>query len=120
MIMAKKKTQEKTLSIPHLRTAFNERAILPGDGEYDKARTIFYGGFDRRPAAVIKVKNAAEVAQVISLAREHGLELAVRSGGHSIPGHSVTEGGIVLDLSLMKDLQIDTKTKTAWAESGLT
>src|SRR5690349_21647281 len=118
--MAKKKTQGKTLSIPELRSTFNERAILPGDAEYDKARTIFYGGFDRHPAAVIKVKNAAEVTQVISLARENGLELAVRSGGHSIPGHSVTEGGIVLDLSLMKDLQIDLESKTAWAESGLT
>jgi FAD/FMN-containing dehydrogenase len=60
------------------------------------------------------------VAQVISLAREHNLELAVRSGGHSNAGHSVTEGGIVLDLSLMKDLQIDLESKTAWAETGLT
>jgi FAD/FMN-containing dehydrogenase len=118
--MAKKKTQTPTLSIPDLRTTFSERVIAPGDAEYDKARTVFYGGVDRRPAAIIKVKNAAEVAQVISLAREHALELAVRSGGHSIPGHSVTEGGIVLDLSNMKDVQIDLESKTAWAESGLT
>jgi FAD/FMN-containing dehydrogenase len=116
--MARKKTQT-TLSIPDLRATFNERAILPGDGEYDKARTIFYS-VDRRPAAVIKVKNAAEVAQVVALAREHGLELAVRSGGHSPAGHSVTEGGILLDLSLMKDFQIDLETRTAWAETGLT
>jgi FAD/FMN-containing dehydrogenase len=117
--MARKKTQT-TLSIPDLRSTFNERAILPGDGEYDKARTVFYGGIDRRPAAIIKVKNAAEVAQVISLAREQGLELAVRSGGHSGAGHSVTEGGIVLDLCNMKDVQIDLESKTAWAGSGLT
>src|SRR5215510_3552238 len=102
-MMARKKTQTSTLSIPDLRSTFNERVIVPGDTEYDKARTVFYGGVDRRPAAIIKVKNAAEVAQVISLAREHGLEFAVRSGGHSNAGHSVTEGGIVLDLSLMKD-----------------
>jgi FAD/FMN-containing dehydrogenase len=118
--MAKKKSQAQTLSIPDLRTVFSERVIAPGDTEYDKARTVVYGGIDRRPAAVIKVKNAAEVAQVISLAHEHGLELAVRSGGHSIPGHSVTEGGIVLDISNMKDVQIDLESKTAWAESGLT
>jgi len=118
--MAKKKSQAQTLSIPDLRSTFNERAILPGDTDYDKARTVFYGGVDRHPAAVIKVKNAAEVAQGISLAREQGLELAVRSGGHSNAGHSVTEGGIVLDLSLMKDLQIDLESKTAWAETGLT
>jgi FAD/FMN-containing dehydrogenase len=118
--MARQKTKTATLSIPDLRNVFSERVIAPGDTEYDKARTVFYGGIDRHPAAVIKVKNAAEVAQVIALAREHNLELAVRSGGHSIPGHSVTEGGIVLDLSNMKDLQIDLESKTAWAESGLT
>jgi FAD/FMN-containing dehydrogenase len=117
--MAKKKTQTPALSIPDLRAAFSERAIVPGDTEYDKARTIFYG-VDRRPAAVIKVKNAAEVARVIALTREYGLELAVRSGGHSSAGHSMTEGGIVLDLSNMKDVQIDLESKTAWAESGLT
>jgi hypothetical protein len=116
--MARKKTQT-TLSIPDLRSTFNERAILPGDGEYDKARTVFYS-VDRHPAAVIKVKNAAEVAQVVALARKHGLELAVRSGGHSPAGHSVTEGGILLDLSLMKDFQIDLESRTAWAETGLT
>lgn len=118
--MAKKKTQTPALSITELRATFNERVIAPGDNEYDKARTVFYGGIERRPAAIIKVKNAAEVVQVISLAREHDLELAIRSGGHSIPRHSVTEGGIVLDLSNMKDLQIDLESKTAWAESGLT
>src|SRR5215510_2116819 len=108
------------LSISELRERFNGRIIAPGDSEYDKARTVFYGGVDRHPAVIIRVANAKEVAQVISLARENGLELAVRSGGHSNAGHSVTEGGIVLDLSGMKDLQIDAKGKTAWAESGLT
>ena len=67
---------------------------------------------------LLKVTNANEVAQAISLAKETGLELAIRSGGHSIYG--ISEGGIVLDLSSMKDVQIDTKTKTAWAEAGLT
>jgi FAD/FMN-containing dehydrogenase len=81
---------------------------------------VFYGGVDRRPAVIIRVRNADEVARVISLARQRGLELAVRSGGHSTAGHSVTEGGIVLDLSEMQDLQIDADAKTAWAEAGLT
>ena len=109
-----------TLSIPQLRSVFNGKVIAPGDVDYDKARTVFYGGVDRRPAVIIRVRNADEVARVISLARESGLELAVRSGGHSTAGHSVTEGGIVLDLSDMRDLQIDADAKTAWAEAGLT
>jgi FAD/FMN-containing dehydrogenase len=109
-----------TISIPELRSEFNGRVIAPGDPQYDQARTVFYGGIDRHPAVVIRVANAGEVARVISLARETGLELAVRSGGHSITGQSVSEGGIVLDLSNMRDLQIDVDGRTAWAETGLT
>lgn len=117
-----KPSKEKSppLSIPKLRAAFDSRVIAPGDAEYDKARAVFYGGIDRRPAVIIRVKNAKEVSQVILSARESGLELAVRSGGHSAAGHSVTEGGIVLDLSGMKGLQIDANQRTAWAETGLT
>src|SRR5687767_13862900 len=108
------------LSIPELRAAFKGQVIAPGDDMYDEARTVFYGGIDRRPAVIIRVVNADEVARVISLARESGLELAIRSGGHSTSGHSVSEGGIVLDLSNMRDLQIDVEGRTAWAETGLT
>ena len=108
------------LSISELRTAFKGQVIAPGDDAYDEARTVFYGGIDRHPAVIIRVVNADEVARVISLARESGLELAVRSGGHSTSGHSVSEGGIVLDLSNMRDLQIDVDGRTAWAETGLT
>lgn len=109
-----------TLSIPKLREEFNGPVIAPGDPGYDQARTVFYGGVDRRPAVIVKVANAGEVARVIHLARQTGLELAVRSGGHSSVGHSVTEGGIVLDLSNMKDFQIDVESRTVWAESGFT
>src|SRR5262245_60271426 len=96
------------------------RVIAPDDPDYDEARAVFYGGFDRRPAVIVRVASDADVVRVIAEARETGLELAVRSGGHSVPGHSSTEGGIVLDLSDMKALAIDTDDRTAWAESGLT
>jgi FAD/FMN-containing dehydrogenase len=108
------------LSISKLRSLFDNRAIVPGDKDYDKARAVFYGGIDRHPAVIIRVKNAKEVSQVITIARETQLELAVRSGGHSVAGHSVTEGGIVLDLSSMKNLEIDASQKIAWAETGIT
>jgi FAD/FMN-containing dehydrogenase len=94
--------------------------IAPGDPEYDAARTVFYGGINRRPAVIIRAADATDVAQVVSYARETGAELAVRSGGHSIAGHSVSHGGIVLDFSQMKRLDIDVKGRTAWAEAGLT
>ena len=108
------------LSISELRSSVRGQVIAPGDTEYDAARTVFYGGLDRRPAVIIRVADSTEVAHVIALARETGLELAVRSGGHSNAGHSTTEGGIVLDLSDMKDLQIDAARRTAWVEPGLT
>jgi hypothetical protein len=108
------------ISIPEIRSAFTGRVIGPGDDEYDDARSVFYGGFDKQPAVIIRPAGATEVARVISLARDTGLELAVRSGGHSGAGHCVTEGGIVLDLSDMKALDIDVAGRTAWADAGLT
>jgi FAD/FMN-containing dehydrogenase len=96
------------------------KVIRPSDAEYDAARTVFRGGVDKHPALIIRVADAEDVARVIALARESGLELAVRSGGHSSAGHSVTEGGIVLDLTAMKGIDIDVAGRTAWVETGLT
>jgi FAD/FMN-containing dehydrogenase len=108
------------LDLAQLRAELHGRVIAPGDAAYDEARTVFVGGIDRRPAAIVRAADATDVARVIALARESGLELAVRSGGHSGAGHSVTEGGIVLDLSEMRALEIDVEKRTAWAETGLT
>ena len=108
------------ISTQQLTTDFTGRVISPDDAGYDAARTVFYGGIDRRPAAIVRVADADDVACVVSLARENGLELAVRSGGHSGAGHSVSDGGIVLDLADMRALEIDAERRTAWAETGLT
>jgi FAD/FMN-containing dehydrogenase len=108
------------ISIPKLRVELNGRVVAPGDAEYDDARTMFYGGFDRRPAVIVRVADAADVARVIELARETDLQLAVRSGGHSIPGHSTIEGGIVLDLRDLNGLEIDVEARTAWVGGGVT
>jgi FAD/FMN-containing dehydrogenase len=94
--------------------------IRPDDDGFDEARTVFYGGLDRRPALIVRVKDATDISHVIALARESGLELAVRSGGHSVAGHSTTDGGIILDLREMKNLELDVAGRTAWAQTGLT
>ena len=107
-------------AIEDLRSTLHGRLITPDQVEYDAARGIMYGGFDPRPAAIARVADAADVAQVISVARETGVELAVRSGGHSNAGHSTTDGGIVLDLRDLKAMDIDIDGRTAWAETGLT
>jgi FAD/FMN-containing dehydrogenase len=75
---------------------------------------------NRHPAVIIRVKDVDDDVRVVNLARETGLPLAIRSGGHSVAGHSVADNGIVLDLSAMRDLQIDVEGQTAWAEAGLT
>jgi FAD/FMN-containing dehydrogenase len=108
------------LSISELRESLDGRVFAPEDDGYDEARAIFYGGFERHPAAIVRVANAGDVSRVVSVANETGVELAVRSGGHSTAGHSVTEGGIVLDLRDMRALDIDVQSRTAWAQTGLT
>jgi FAD/FMN-containing dehydrogenase len=111
-----------TTSVPidQLRDRFVGRVTLPGDAGYDQARKVFYGKWDRRPAAVVRPASAEEVARVVTMAAESGAELAVRSGGHSLAGHSVSEGGIVLDLAELTALEVDLDGRTAWAQSGLT
>jgi FAD/FMN-containing dehydrogenase len=109
-----------TSSIAWLQAGLNGRVITPGDAAYDDARAVFYRSVDRRPAAIVRPTDATEVASVVSLARAAGLEIAVRSGGHSVAGHGVSEGGIVLDLSELKALEIDAWERTAWAQTGLT
>jgi len=108
------------MSIPRLRDRFDGRVTAPGDPGYDQARKVFYGKWDRRPAAIVRPADAAEVARVVGLARDTGLELAVRSGGHSLAGHSVADGGIVLDLSQLTALEVDRERRSAWAQTGLT
>jgi FAD/FMN-containing dehydrogenase len=107
-------------SIQQLEAALRGHVITPDDAGYDDARTVFYGGFDRRPAAIARVADETDVARVVRFARETGLELAVRSGGHSTAGHCTTDGGIVLDLRDMKAFDIDVDGRTVWAQAGLT
>ncbi len=108
------------ISISRLRAQVRGPVVTPDDPAYDRVRTPFYGGFDRRPQVIVQAANAADVARVVALARDTGLELAIRSGGHSPAGHSVVDGGIVLDLSAMRALDLNAEAGTAWAEPGLT
>ncbi len=106
--------------ITRLRDEFSGRVIGPVDAGYDDLRAVMAGGIDRRPALIVRVADARDVAGAIALARDTGLELAVRSGGHSGAGHGTTEGGIVIDLRDLDALDIDVASRTAWAGAGLT
>jgi FAD/FMN-containing dehydrogenase len=108
------------ISIEQLRAAVRGRIITPDDTDYDAARTVTLGDIDSRPAAIVRVADAADVSALVSLARETGLELAVRCGGHSAAGHSTIDGGVVLDVRDLNGLDLDLDGRTAWAGSGLT
>jgi FAD/FMN-containing dehydrogenase len=107
------------LPLQRLTDQLRGRVIAPGDADYDRARTVSSGAVDRRPAVIVRPADASEVARVIALARDTGLDLAVRGGGHSPAGHGVSDGGIVLDLRDMRSMAIDIERRTAWAETGL-
>lgn len=108
------------MTISKIRETIKGPVVVPGDPSYDEARTVVYGGIDKRPQAIVRVADADDVSRLVSLARENGLELAIRGGGHSIAGHSLSDGGVVLDVRGLKDIQIDVEARTAWAGAGVT
>jgi FAD/FMN-containing dehydrogenase len=115
-------TREQAQDIPiaDLRDQLSGELITQQDPGYDDARQVFFKGIDRRPLAVARVAGADDVARLVTLARENGFELAVRSGGHGRAGYGTSDGGIVVDLSAMKSLDIDADARTAWVETGIT
>jgi FAD/FMN-containing dehydrogenase len=108
------------LTVSQLADSVKGRVIAPDDPGYDQARAVFSGEIDRRPAMIVRAVDATDVACVIALARDTGMELAIRSGGHSAAGHGVSDGGIVLDLRDMRSVTIDVERRTARADAGLT
>ena len=95
-------------------------AVLPGDTDYDHARSIWNGAHDRRPAVIARCAGVADVIRTVNLARSEGLPLAVRGGGHSIPGFSTVDGGVLLDLSRMTGIEIRPENRSVTAQAGCT
>ncbi len=112
--------QQSRLSIPKLRSDLAGDVVVPDDPGYDDSRRVFLPAVDRRPAVIVRPIDAGEVAYVVALARETGLELAVRGGGHSSAGHGASEGGIVLDLAGLAGLELDSESRVVRAAGGLT
>jgi FAD/FMN-containing dehydrogenase len=96
------------------------RLITPTDSDYNAARRVWNARFDRHPAAIVQCAGVDDVARCIEFARQHNLPVSVRSGGHSQAGLSVCDGGVVIDLSRMKKIEIDADRKIARAEPGVT
>jgi FAD/FMN-containing dehydrogenase len=104
-----------------LESAFRGQLIRPGaDGPYDDARRIWNRLIDKRPALIARCANADDVARSVRFAHEHELPVSVRGGGHNIAGNCVCDGGLMIDLSTMKSIQVDPERRTARAQPGLT
>lgn len=109
-----------TTGLPPRAPAFSGRVLGPGDPEYDEARAVFNGMVDRFPQLITQPATAGDVAAAIRHGVDSGLEIAVRSGGHSRQGNSTTEGGLVIDLRRMNSVSIDPVARTARVGGGAT
>jgi FAD/FMN-containing dehydrogenase len=98
---------------------FSGAMLRPGDADYDQARRVWNGAIDRQPALIARCRGTADVVAAVRLGVRHGLAIAVRGGGHSIPGLSVCDGGLVIDLSPMKAIDVDPTARAARVEPGV-
>ena len=103
-----------------LAAAVRGSVILPGDPEYDQARAVYNAMVDKRPAAIARCRDVADVITCVRFAREHDVEIAVRGGGHSAPGLGVWDDALVIDLSLLRSTTVSPENHTVRADAGCT
>src|SRR6266498_3525902 len=114
---------EKILSdknIDQLRSSLAGAVIVPADNEYEAARRGFNALINRRPAVIARCVGAEDIAVAFDFARAHELEVAVRGGGHNPAGHCVCDGGLVIDLSLMRRVEVNSEARIARTDGGAT
>lgn len=102
-----------------LRTRFRGALLRPDEEGYEQARRIWNGAIDRHPALIARCAGADDVGEAVRFAREQELSVSVRGGGHAVAGHAVCDGGVMIDLSLMKAVRVDSARRTAHAAGGL-
>ena len=102
-------------NVNKLKGALHGELLRPGDDEYESARRIHNGMIDRRPAMIVRCAGVADVMRAVSFAREHEMLVAVRGGGHGVPGFAVCNDGMMIDLSRMKSVRVDPTRRTARA-----
>ncbi len=103
-----------------LRASLGGALLVSGDAGYDEARTTFNGMIDRHPALIARCAATGDVVKAVNFAREHGLIVSVRGGGHNVAGNAICEGGLMIDLTPMKGIRVDPAARTVQAQGGLT
>lgn len=109
-----------TQTAEQLRDKVKGQVVLPGDPEYDAARRVWNAMVDRRPAVIVRCGTVENVAPAIRFARENGLEISIRGGGHNITGNAVCDGGVMIDLSALTQVRVDPDRRWAAVEPGVT
>lgn len=99
--------------------AFVGELVAPGDARYETARRVWNGMVDRTPAVIARCANDGDVVAALRVARERGLPVAVRGGGHNVAGNAVCDGGVVIDLSALKAIEVDPERRTARVQPGV-
>lgn len=108
------------MGVAELAATFSGPLISPGHAEYDAVRQLHNGLVDKRPALIARCRGSADVVEAVKFARSTGLEISIRGGGHNVAGRAMNDGGIVIDLSLMKGIHVNPATRTARAQGGVT
>ena len=98
-----------------LQDGVSGSVLSPDDVGYDAARAVYNGLIDRKPALIVRAESADDVVAALAVAREAGLEVSVRGGGHNVAGRAVTEGGVMIDLAEMKRVTVDPERRAATA-----
>ena len=114
------KAQNIETAVAELKGSFGGELLRAGDAGYDEARKVHNGLIDKRPAVIARCKGTAGIVDAVKFGRQHGLEIAVRGGGHNVAGRSTVEGGLMIDLAPMKGIYVDAKARTVRAQGGVT
>ncbi|PSB68504.1 FAD-binding protein, partial [filamentous cyanobacterium CCP1] len=112
--------QVNQAALEDLRKGFTGQLLVPNDPEYDEARKIFNSMIDRRPSVIAQCADVKDVVSAVHFGRNLDLEIAVRCGGHSVAGKSLTEGGLVIDLRRMNAVSVNPEARTATVAGGAT
>ena len=107
-------------AVEALRGTLRGEALSAGDNGYDTARAVWNAMIDRRPALIVRAKGVADVIDAINFAQRHALPVSIRGGAHNVAGHAVGDGGVMIDLSLMRAVHVDPEARRARVEGGAT
>ena len=111
-------TRTASSGIEALRSAMTGAVLLPDEGGYDEARAVWNGDIDRRPAVITQCRTQDDVVAALEYAQREGLEIAVRGGGHAFGGSSVCDGGLMIDLSRMREVRVDPERRCTQVGGG--